>query len=121
MVAIVPTHNTRLTIIEPLDMAKIETAWPKWKQTFQIYIAAEFAVDLPDRRKLALFLHLIGPAGLKKANKSFPQLRNFDSPEAKKVTLEEVWIKFNYRSLTRQQKYSRGLFGCIRRICNFCW
>lgn len=121
MVAGIPTPNPRLTIIEPLDMSKIESAWTKWKQTFQIYIAAEFAVDPPDRRKLALFLHLIGPAGLKKANKSFPQLRNFDSPEAKKVSFEEVWNKFNYHSLTRKQKYSKGLFGCMRKTCNFCW
>lgn len=103
--------------IDPLDVSNITKTWPPWKQSFQIYITANYGDVLPDRRKLALFLYCLGPAGLAMANKMFPQLIDFDSAAAKQVRFVNIWNKFNSKAVSKKQMVQRSMVELLRGIC----
>lgn len=81
--------------ILPLDISNMSVKWPKWRQGFEIYIEAEYEDNLTGRKKLSLFLHLLGPEGVQMVNQRFPELIDFGSPEARSISFTAVWKKFN--------------------------
>lgn len=81
--------------IHPLDISNLSVKWPKWRQAFEIYIEAAYDGDLSGRKKLSLFLHLIGPEGVQMVNQWFPELIDFGSPEARSISFTAVLKKFN--------------------------
>lgn len=79
----------------PLDVSDLAVTWPKWRQQFQIYILAVHD-QVPDRRKLAIFLNCLGSPGIAVATKYFPQLQDFDSVAAKEISFEQLWSHFDH-------------------------
>lgn len=81
--------------ILPLDISNLSVKWSKWRQAFEIYIEAAYEDNLTGRKKLSLFLYLLGPEGVQMVNQWFPELIDFGSPEARSISFTAVWKKFN--------------------------
>lgn len=57
---------------QPLSAADMSNEWPRWKQTFLIYIRANDLSDKNEEIKIAKFLWLIGDHGLQIYNTLYP-------------------------------------------------
>lgn len=75
--------------LKPLDVTDLRSSWPKWHQQFQIYMTAHFDQSTDDHKRLAIFLNFLGPGALGIVNSLFPELINFESSSALKVSFEK--------------------------------
>ncbi|XP_058836608.1 uncharacterized protein LOC131693088 [Topomyia yanbarensis] len=62
----------------PLDCVNLAAEWPKWKQTFLIYMIANKKDGDSEQSKIATFLWLIGQRGVEIFNTLFPNDGSFD-------------------------------------------
>lgn len=64
--------NMDLRLPQSLDCANLTKEWPRWKQTFMIYLIANNKIGESEQNKIATFLWLIGPQGVEIFNTLFP-------------------------------------------------
>ncbi|XP_058446676.1 uncharacterized protein LOC131427475 [Malaya genurostris] len=64
--------SMELRVPVPLDCANLAAEWPKWKQTFLIYMIANRKETDSEQSKIATFLWLIGQRGVEIFNTLFP-------------------------------------------------
>ncbi|XP_062560120.1 uncharacterized protein LOC134224654 [Armigeres subalbatus] len=64
--------SMELRLPNPLDCSNLAAEWPKWKQTFLIYMIANKKDGDPEQSKIATFLWLIGQRGVEIFNTLFP-------------------------------------------------
>lgn len=57
---------------QALDCADLARDWPKWKQSFLIYLIAADKMQETEKSKIALFLWLVGQRGMEIFNTLFP-------------------------------------------------
>lgn len=70
--------SMELRLPNPLDCANLATEWPKWKQTFLIYMIANKRDGDSEQSKIATFLWLIGQRGVEIFNTLFPNDGSFN-------------------------------------------
>lgn len=70
--------SMELRLPNPLDCTNLAAEWPKWKQTFLIYMIANKRDGDSEQSKIATFLWLIGQRGVEIFNTLFPNDGSFD-------------------------------------------
>lgn len=68
-----------LRLPQPLDCANLAKEWPRWKQSFGIYLRANNKISESEENKIAIFLWLIGPRGVEIFNTLYPDKASADS------------------------------------------
>lgn len=78
-----------LRLPKPLDCANIAKEWPRWKQSFGVYLRASGKMSESEENKIANFLWHIGPRGVEIFNSLFPDLANSNNLFGYPTTQEE--------------------------------
>lgn len=108
-----PLNNT----MQPLDISDLAVTWPIWQQQFKIYLLA-IHDQVSDRRKLAIFLNCLGPAGIALATKFVPELKDIDSvPD--EISFDQLWSLFG--DLCSKAKPTSGSFQQSFHFYNNIW
>lgn len=108
-----------------LDVTNLPESWRKWRREFQIYFSATYYhINVPDRRKLAIFLNNLGSDGIELASALIPELDDFDSPAAREITFDRVWTVMNdhcvgetkdHNSFLASYKFYKAVKDCVTR------
>ncbi|XP_041785614.1 uncharacterized protein LOC121600908 [Anopheles merus] len=61
---------------QPLDCDNLAKEWPRWKQSFAIYLRASGKITEKEENKVATFLWTIGPRGVEIFNTLYPDAAN---------------------------------------------
>ncbi|KAJ6647812.1 hypothetical protein Bhyg_03035 [Pseudolycoriella hygida] len=77
--------GTNLPNIKPLDSSELEKEWPKWKQTFLLFLKAAKRNDDSEEDKLSTLLYSIGEHGRAIFNVLFPNDGSLDTMFTKPV------------------------------------